>query len=162
MRTLSPYKGFQAAVEYDDGVLLVRLLHIEDAVSTTCDAASDVIPAFRELVDDYIETCREIGEEPNRPFKGSFNIRIEPRLHRDAAMCAAVYETTLNSWIGKAIREKLERDRAKSTYLLLESDLRHTGKRSKTPKQQWVAQEPAEVANLNDYRALAQRKRKAG
>jgi predicted HicB family RNase H-like nuclease len=162
MTTLPPYRGFQAAVEYDEGVLLVRLLHIADSVSTTCDAASDVIHAFRELVDDYIETCGEIGEEPNRPFKGSFNIRIEPTLHRDAAMCAAAQETTLNSWIGKAIREKLERDRTKSTYLLLESDLRHIAKRSKTPKQEWVAHEPAEVANLDEYRILAQRKREAG
>jgi predicted HicB family RNase H-like nuclease len=162
MTTLPPYRGFQAAVEYDDGVLLVRLLHIEDAVTTTCDAASEVTSAFRELVDDYIETCTELGEEPNRPFKGSFNVRIEPVLHRDAAMCAAAHDMTLNSWIGEAIREKLERDKAKSRYLLLETELRHTAHRPKSRQEEWGTLQPTEVADLSEYRTRVQHKRDAG
>jgi predicted HicB family RNase H-like nuclease len=107
MTTLQPYKGFQGSVEYDNGVLFIRILHIDDSVSTICDAASQVEPSFRELVDDYIETCRSLGQEPNRPFKGSFNVRIKPSFHRQAAMAAAQNEITLNSWIEEAIQTKL-------------------------------------------------------
>lgn len=107
MTTLPPYRGFQGAVEYDAGTLFIRVLHIEDAVSTTCETAAGVEAAFRELVDDYIETCNEVGVEPNKPFKGTFNVRIKPRLHKDAAMAAAASNLTLNAWVEKAIEEKL-------------------------------------------------------
>jgi len=35
--------------------------------------------AFEEAVEDYLQTCREQGKEPEHPFKGSFNIRVESR-----------------------------------------------------------------------------------
>lgn len=111
MSVLRPYKGYQGSVEYDDGILYIRLLHIEDSISTTCASAQDVISAFRELVDDYIETCKALGEEPNRPFKGSFNVRISPELHRSAAISASARSESLNSWVAGAIAEQVQRDR---------------------------------------------------
>jgi len=154
MTTLPPYKGFQGAVEYDAGVLFIRLLHITDAVSTTCDAASEVEHAFRELVDDYVETCREIGAEPNRPFKGSFNVRIKPALHRDAAMTAAANEMTLNAWIEQAVREKLERDSI-TTMSLTELDQSKTAR----PSTEWVRTDNGNIASLDEAREILRRKR---
>lgn len=110
MNVLRPYKGFQGSVEYDDGVLFIKILHIDDSITTACENATDVVSNFHELVDDYIETCRELGEEPNRPFKGSFNIRIEPSLHRAAAFSASSIRTTLNRWVETAIRERIQRE----------------------------------------------------
>jgi predicted HicB family RNase H-like nuclease len=118
MTTLPIYKGYQGSVEYDDGSLLVRILHIADAVTATCDAASDAIRVFEQLVDDYLETCAETGDEPNRPFKGSFNVRIEPELHRIAALAAAAGETTLNSWVEEALEEKVAREKSERSFAL--------------------------------------------
>jgi len=28
---------------------------------------------FKAAIDDYFETCRKIGKEPEKPFKGAFN-----------------------------------------------------------------------------------------
>jgi predicted HicB family RNase H-like nuclease len=69
--------------------------------------------AFAELVEDYLATCTELGKEPCRPFKGSFNIRITPELHRQVAMAAADCGESMNSWIAAALEERIARQRAK-------------------------------------------------
>jgi predicted HicB family RNase H-like nuclease len=40
---------------------------------------------FKESVNDYLQTCREAGIEPKKPYKGSFNVRIGQELHENAA-----------------------------------------------------------------------------
>lgn len=102
------YKGYQAAVAYEDGALFVKVLHVDDVLIARCDTAADVETAFRELIDDYIEDCREAGREPTKPFSGTFNVRVDKEVHRRVAMAAAQGEISLNSWVGIAIVEKLE------------------------------------------------------
>jgi predicted HicB family RNase H-like nuclease len=105
------YKGYQASVTYEEETLFIRVLHIDDTLIEECEIASEVSETFHALIDDYIETCREVGREPNKPFKGSFNVRITPELHRVAAMSAALSEKSLNAWVAEAIEEKLTKMR---------------------------------------------------
>lgn len=48
------YKEFQGSVEFEDGRLIVRILHIDDLVMTEIDSAAMAQAAFQELVDDYV------------------------------------------------------------------------------------------------------------
>ncbi|TWF53179.1 type II toxin-antitoxin system HicB family antitoxin [Neorhizobium alkalisoli] len=107
MKTLS-YNGYQAAVEFEDGQLFVRVLHIQDLLVGECDAASEAQKIFEGLIDAYLEDCLELGKEPDKPFKGTFNIRVAPELHRQAAMLAAEQGVTLNKWVSTALEEKLQ------------------------------------------------------
>jgi predicted HicB family RNase H-like nuclease len=167
MTTLPPYKGFQASVEYDDGVLLISILHINDSVSDTCNEASEALSTFHDLVDDYIQTCAELGEEPNKPFKGSFNVRIGPTLHRNAAMMAASRQLTLNMWVADAIREKLQRDTPAEAYLIRDLDFRTTVESRQEQDQKWIpetaeARKEADVVEIDKYRNLAEQKKIIG
>lgn len=107
MKTIT-YKGYQASVEFDDGSLFVKVLHIDDVLVAECDSAKEAEAVARELIDDYLADCAEEGRDPAKPFKGSFNIRIAPDLHKRAAMEAAEEGVSLNSWISNAIQEKVE------------------------------------------------------
>jgi predicted HicB family RNase H-like nuclease len=107
------YKDFQGSVEFEDGRLVIRILHIDDFVTTEVDRASEAQNAFAELVEDYLVTCAELGKDPCKPFKGSFNVRVAPELHRQATMSAAELNETLNAWISKAMEERLERQKTK-------------------------------------------------
>jgi len=109
MKVLS-YNGYQGSVEYDDGELFIKLLHINDSVSTTCKSADEVEAEFHGLVDDYLETCAELGQEPDKPFKGSFNIRMSPELHREIVMKATAQGVSLNSWAVDAMQQKMDRE----------------------------------------------------
>ena len=106
MKTIT-YKGYQASVEYDDGTLYVKVLHIDDLLVAECDSASNAPKAMQELVDAYLDDCAELGREPTKPFKGTFNVRVGAELHRRAAMNAAEEGVSLNSWVQSAVEAKL-------------------------------------------------------
>lgn len=107
------YKEFQGSVEFEDGRLVIQILHIDDTIITEIDSAQKAQAAFEELVEDYLATCAELGKEPCKPFKGSFNVRITSQLHRQVAMSAAESCESMNAWIAKALEEYLERQKAK-------------------------------------------------
>jgi len=107
MKTVE-YRGYQASVEFEDGSLFIKILHIDDLLVAECTNALDVQKTAEELIDAYLEDCRQLGREPAKPFKGSFNIRIPPELHRRAAMAAAEQRQSLNAWISAAVAEHLD------------------------------------------------------
>ena len=107
MRTLQ-YKGYQASVEFEDGSLFVKVLHIEDLLVAEVDKASEALPALERLVDSYLADCAEEGRDPSPPFKGSFNVRVSPDLHRQIAMLAADDGVSLNKWVCDAMETKLQ------------------------------------------------------
>jgi predicted HicB family RNase H-like nuclease len=43
-----------------------------------------------------------------KSYKGSFNVRLSPDLHRRAATSAKIYGTTLNTFVKEAIERRLE------------------------------------------------------
>ena len=104
------YKDYQGGVEFDEGRLIVRLLHIDDLITTQIDNASEAQAAFVELVEDYVASCAELGKQPCKPFKGSFNVRLSPRLHKQIAFAAIEEGETLNSFVVSAIENKIHAD----------------------------------------------------
>lgn len=111
MTTLK-YKDYQGSVSFEDGTLLIQILHIDDFVTTECDSASGAQKAFEALVEDYLETCKAANKEPSRPFKGTFNVRVSPSLHRSIAMAAIDANETMNAWIANALQEKIDRQKS--------------------------------------------------
>ena len=70
----------------------------------------DVENEFHEAVDDYLEFCKEVGKEPDKEYKGTFNVRIDPDLHKKLAHLASKNGDTLNASVEKAIREYVSED----------------------------------------------------
>jgi predicted HicB family RNase H-like nuclease len=58
-------------------------------------------------VDDYLDTCRAVGKEPQRPFRGAFNVRVPQPLHRSAAVRAVADQTSLNEVVVRALEAYL-------------------------------------------------------
>ena len=50
---------------------------------------------------------RYIDSEAEKAYKGSFNIRISPELHKQIAVCAMSNQISLNSLVEKAIQHYL-------------------------------------------------------
>lgn len=104
------YKGYTASVEYDDeaGILYGRVLHLRDGIDFQADNVADLRKEFHASVDDYLEWCAELGEEPEKPFSGKFVVRIDPTLHRDAAIAAVRDGVSLNEWVKKSLETSLK------------------------------------------------------
>ena len=84
MEQIFQHKGYLGSVELsmEDEVLHGKLLYINDLVTYEGDTIPELKTAFIESVEDYISFCEKNGKSPEKPFKGSFNIRIPPELHR--------------------------------------------------------------------------------
>jgi len=101
------YKGYTGSVEFSeiDSVFHGKIIGIKSLISFEGDSVNNLIEDFHSAVDEYIEFCAEIGKQPEKPFKGSFNIRIGTDLHRKAAITASSQGISLNSLVEKAIRQ---------------------------------------------------------
>jgi predicted HicB family RNase H-like nuclease len=104
-------KGYHAKVEYrpDDNVLFGRVLDPGDTVVFEAERAADVEAAFHGAVDDYLDFYAEIGKDPDRPFSGRFNVRLNPDLHRAAAVAAESEAESINHFVQTAIAHEVER-----------------------------------------------------
>ena len=101
------YKGYVTKIEYsaEDKVLHGKIEGIVDLVTFEAVSASDIEKEFQYAVDDYINDCLEDGVEPNKPYKGSFNVRISSDLHRASAVKAMQVGTSLNQVVERALNE---------------------------------------------------------
>jgi len=106
MRNTMKYKDYNGSVEYsdEDGVFFGRIIGINDRITFDGDNVKSLRINFEEAVDGYIEVCSQIGKEPDKTYKGTFNVRIAPELHRDLAVYSASHGKTLNSTVEEAIR----------------------------------------------------------
>lgn len=94
------YKGYSARVEYDDedGIFVGRIAGIRDGVGFHADSVAELREAFHDAVEDYIVTCASIGKEPQKAFSGQMMFRVNPELHRKAAIAAELAGKSLNQW----------------------------------------------------------------
>ena len=58
---------------------------------------------FQDVIDRYLEDCKERNIEPEQPYKGTFNVRISPELHRNIAVYAIEHGKSLNAVVEEAI-----------------------------------------------------------
>lgn len=107
MNNIIKYNGYYAKVEYSaaDNVLHGKIEGITDLVTFQCDNVNEIKSAFEEAVDDYLEICMEVGKEPEKMYKGTFNVRISPEIHRSIALDALERGVTLNRYVENAIQQ---------------------------------------------------------
>lgn len=100
MTNTMTYKGYSARIEYDDedGILTGQIAGIRDGVGFHAGSVQDLKLAFNEAVDDYIHTCAKIGKEPQKPYSGRVMFRVDPEVHRRAALAAELSGKSLNQW----------------------------------------------------------------
>lgn len=105
MNNLLEYNGYFGNIDIsiEDGVIHGKLLYINDLVTFEADNVTDLKNAFKESVDDYLEYCKQKGKEPEKPYKGSFNVRISPENHKKAVAQATRRGLTLNQFVERAI-----------------------------------------------------------
>ena len=66
------YKGYAARMEYDDDdrIFTGRIAGIRDGVGFHADSVDGLREASHEAVEDYLETCAKIGQEPQKAYSG--------------------------------------------------------------------------------------------
>ena len=113
MNDILEYKGYYADIHFsaNDEVFFGKLIGISDLVSFEGNSVNELKEAFIEAVEDYLETCQEIGKEPDKTYKGTFNVRVPTEIHRQAALIAAIKKVSLNDFVKSALEETIIREK---------------------------------------------------
>lgn len=106
MNNTMEYKGYIGSVEFseEDALFYGKVMGIRAMISYEGENAKDLIDDFHTAVDDYLEMCLAEGIEPEKAYKGSFNIRISPELHKQAVVAAMARNVSLNSFVESSIQ----------------------------------------------------------
>jgi predicted HicB family RNase H-like nuclease len=104
-RRLLEYKGYLGAIRFDaEGLVLRgRVVNIDDIVTFQGGTVDEVIAEFKGSVDDYLEQCAELGQEPDRPFSGRLTLRMKPETHRVFQTYAKACGKSLNGHIASVL-----------------------------------------------------------
>lgn len=99
------WKGYTARIDYDDedGIFTGRIAGIRDRVGFHAETVAGLRAAFRDSVEDYLETCARTGKAPQKGYSGQVMFRISPEVHRKAAQAAELAGKSLNQWAEEAL-----------------------------------------------------------
>lgn len=105
MSNLLSYKKYNGTVEYskEDNCLFGKVIGIKSLLSYEGDSIKELEQDFQNVINEYLDDCKERNVEPELPYKGTFNIRISPELHRNIAVYAIEHGKSLNAVVEEAI-----------------------------------------------------------
>lgn len=105
MTQLLEYNGYKGTVEFslEDDVLHGSIQFIQDMVSYEADTLPQLKAEFEAAVDDYLETCKELDRQPDKPCNGTFQIRVTPERHRELSTLALEKNISLNQIVNQAL-----------------------------------------------------------
>lgn len=111
MNNTMEYRGYIGSAEFseEDGVFFGKVQGVRSLISYEGTTVSELVADFHGAVDDYLEVCRAEGIEPEKGYRGTFNIRISPELHRKAAILAASQNISLNRFVEQSIEQAVSR-----------------------------------------------------
>jgi predicted HicB family RNase H-like nuclease len=100
-------KGYAASVEYsdEDSCFVGHLAGIKDRIGFHAESVAELKAAFREAVEDYLETCAATGRKPQKPCSGRLMLRIPPELHATITTAAQISGQSVNQWISRALTQ---------------------------------------------------------
>lgn len=99
------HRGYKGSVEYnsEDRILFGKVLFIDSLLMYHGATVDEIEAAFRETVDSYLQHCEATGKQPNKPYSGSFNVRVGAERHRAAAQLAYRKGCSLNEVVCQAL-----------------------------------------------------------
>lgn len=114
MKNVIKHKSFLGSVGFsaEDEIFFGKIEGIDDLVTFEGKSVDELKESFEEAVEDYLAICKSLGKNPSKSYKGSFNVRINPELHKNAAQEAVKKGYSLNQLVEKAL----------DTYLVSEPD----------------------------------------
>lgn len=106
MASIMKYKGYWAEIKYSDEdecfCGIVEGLK-KDVISFEGESVKELKTDFKNAIDHYLQTCKEINVEPEKQCKGSLNIRLGVKLHNEAKMKSIEKNISINELIKEAV-----------------------------------------------------------
>ena len=104
------YKEYSGSIEHSlvDEILHGKIMFIDDLVTYEAETIPQLEKEFNLAVDDYLETCKQLGREPNKSYSGTFNVRVGCSIHKNAVIASMHEDMALNEFVKEAIKAKID------------------------------------------------------
>jgi len=114
MKDFLLFKDYIGSVHFnaEDEIFFGKIEGIEDLISFEGSSVSELKKSFEAAVEDYMILCKEVGKNKEKSYKGSFNVRIAPEIHKKAKRIAIMKGISLNQFVQKAVEEEVLRESA--------------------------------------------------
>jgi predicted HicB family RNase H-like nuclease len=101
MKDMMRYKDYYGSVHFDsdEPIFYGQVEFIKAVISYEAKDAVGIKKAFQDAVDDYFLMCQEQDLEPEKPFKGTFNVRTGHKLHEEIALAAEREDISINRFV---------------------------------------------------------------
>ena len=109
MKDVLNYKGFIGSVHFsaDDNVFFGKLEGITDLVTFEGETVKELTDAFHYVVDEHVRDCKKENIAAEKSYKGSFNVRLTPELHRRIAVSAKMRGESINKFVFDALNQSV-------------------------------------------------------
>ena len=109
MKDVLNYKEFIGSVHFsaDDKVFYGKVEGINDLITFEGETVKELTDAFQYVVDEHIKDCESEEIAPEKSYKGSFNVRLTPELHRKIAMSAKMHGESINKFVSDALSKSV-------------------------------------------------------
>ena len=99
------YKGYTAKIDFsdEDDCFVGHIIGIKDIIGFHGETVKELKEAFYESVDDYQETCKITGKNPQKPYSGNLMLRVAPEVHAAVATAAQLHGKSINQWASDAL-----------------------------------------------------------
>lgn len=117
------YEGYTGSVNFsiEDDVLFGKIEFINDLVNYEAATLGELKKEFIAAVDDYLDTCKEIGKQPEKTMSGTFNVRVGSIVHKRLAVLSFQEDKSINDIVKTAVTGYLDKGR-KEFHLHLHGD----------------------------------------
>lgn len=121
MSSMMEYNGYHAKIEYDadDNIFIGEVFGIVDSLNFHGSSIEELEEMFHQSIDNYLNMCFKCGKEPDKEFKGTFNVRIPSNLHRKIALEAVKRNCNLNQYVIKALEKSFDETGTKETIIYM-------------------------------------------
>lgn len=111
MANFLKYNGYVGSVEFspEDNCLYGRVQGLKGTlISYEGSSVEEIRKDFENAVDSYLESCKERGIEPAKPYSGRLVLRMPSSLHYEIATAAANAGSTINDYINHALMREVK------------------------------------------------------
>lgn len=106
MNNIMRYKGYWAQISYsdEDECFCGKVEGLKnDLISFEGGTVKELKKDFKDAINNYLETCKELNKEPEKQCKGSLNVRLGVELHNKAKMKSIEQNISINELIKNAV-----------------------------------------------------------
>lgn len=102
------YKGYVGVVQFDDEAMIFHgeVIGLRDVITFQGTTAEEIKSEFKISIDGYLDWCKELGQEPDKPFSGNIHLRLSPDLHAILVTTAKSLGISLNNYINETLEKE--------------------------------------------------------